>query len=161
MNPNARLMLAFVLCGLIYFVFEIWLRPPLPPPGELAEGSTDGSAAVTAVEPGETDGEPASPTEPPPAKPQEEPLAPPTPSDIEVAQHRIAGDLLALGLTNRTPHEGGVVESIELLSPQFEGHETATDSLGLVGQPTLEVERLGKVLFYRQGGVPEHQGVPA
>ncbi len=143
MNSNARLMLAFALCGLIYFVFEIWLRPPLPPP-DASDPVVGVEATLDAAKAPRVD--PALSTEP---SAPVEPVAPPTKSDVDVISHRVASDLLALTLTNRTPHDGGLVQTIELLSPQFEGHDTATDSVGLAGRPTLEVSFADEATDFR------------
>ena len=56
-----------------------------------------------------------------------------------MVHHEIANDLLSLKVTNRSPGRGGMIEEVDMLSEQFQGHETATDPLGLGGASTLEV----------------------
>jgi YidC/Oxa1 family membrane protein insertase len=58
---------------------------------------------------------------------------------VEPWDGALHNDLLSLAVTNRSPARGGLVTAVELLSPQFQGHPTATDSLGLAGKRTLEV----------------------
>lgn len=58
---------------------------------------------------------------------------------VEVVEHVVSNDLLALSLTNRSPTDGGLVVGAQLRSPQFVGHSTETNAFGLGGEPTLEV----------------------
>ncbi|MCH9684563.1 MAG: membrane protein insertase YidC [Deltaproteobacteria bacterium] len=132
MNFQTRIFVAVALCAVIYIVFGV-LNPP-PPPEEtdevaLAEtkdgkadaGKADAEGTVKAV-----------------AK-VDEPEVDPTVEAVEVIEHQISNDLLGLTVTNESPGRGGLVSAVQLHSPQFEGHLTASDSLALAGKPTLEI----------------------
>ncbi|MEM7155708.1 MAG: membrane protein insertase YidC [Myxococcota bacterium] len=137
MNFQTRIFVAVALCATIFIVFDF--LNPRPP---LEETETDAAAQVDESKDGEskdgkskgddakTSGEASAPSEP---------AAAPTGPKIETEEHELRNDLLALTVTNRSPGRGGAVSAVHLLSPQFEGHDTATDSLGLEGKRTLEI----------------------
>lgn len=132
MSFERRLAIALFLCGLIWLGFD-WFAPKPPPPEEDAQAETATPDDADSKEE-KADDAAASHDGPEAAKD-----APPTESDVEVVHHQIANDLLSLKVTNRAPGRGGMVEEVDLLSPQFAGHDTATDPLGLGGASTLEV----------------------
>jgi YidC/Oxa1 family membrane protein insertase len=124
-----RVFLALAVCAGIWLLFSL-LNPPPPPEEEID----------TAEQKAEVDGEPSKSGDAEKPEPAEPLLAEAAhKSDIEVTQHELRNDMLGLKVTNRSPGRGGMLEGIELRSPQFEGHETATNALDLAGAPTLEV----------------------
>ena len=134
MSFQTRVFMAMALCALIFIGFEM-VNPP-PPPEEEGE-----QAAVTDAEGKDGAGESKADAEvEAEAKEAEsEPAIDPTAKQVPEQEHVIHNDLLALTVSNSSPGRGGVVKEVHLLSPQFEGHTTATDSLGLAGRRTLEL----------------------
>lgn len=133
MSFQVRLLLTFVLCGAILLAFQR-LRPE-PTPAAM-------DATVAAEAAGEGAGQEADAGAPKAAATSEPPAPaplPPADADVEIASRRLATELLAAMVTNRSPGDGGLVESVELLSSQFAGHETASDPLQLGGARTLEL----------------------
>lgn len=132
MSFQSRIFLAVALCALILFVFQS-LAPPPPPPEAVAEGD----AKVTETT---KDGEPSKDEGDEEAEEAEAEAAPaPDMAPVDPEDHQLHSELLALQVTNRAPGRGGLVSGVNMLSPQFEGHATATDTLGLAGKRTLEV----------------------
>jgi len=153
-NTQTRMIVAMALCAIIYIVFDFF--QPKPTPEELAEQE----AAAAAAQEGKDD--PAGD-----GKASKEPDAAddggaageeggddgadavePTP-DVDITTHEIRNDDLALRITNRSPASDGIIEQIHLLSPQFEGHTTATDSLTLAGTRTLELSFADEATDFR------------
>ena len=136
MSFERRLAIALFLCGLIWLGFD-WFAPKPPPPTEedaQAENATPDDATES------TDGDAkAAGSDLPADGPDAAKDEPPTAADVEIVHHQISNDLLSFKVTNRAPGRGGMVEEVDLLSPQFAGHDTATDPLGLGGAATLEV----------------------
>ncbi len=140
-----RIAIALLLCGLIWIGFDFFA--PKPPPVEedavavdAKAADTDGADGKSGGEEGKVDGadsEAKAPSADGPEAAQREDA--PTASDVEVVHHEITNDLLSLKVTNRSPGRGGMVEEVDLLSEQFQGHQTATDPLDLGGAATLEV----------------------
>lgn len=137
MNFQTRIFLAVALCALIFAAFDF--LSPKPSPEEVAakKAAAEQKAEAEKLAAAEPEAEEA-PSEPAPtgagpgAGPGAKPAAPPW----DGALHN---DLLSLAVTNRSPARGGLVTAVELLSTQFQGRSTATDSLGLAGKRTLEV----------------------
>ena len=129
MSFQARIFLAVALCALIFVVFDLMSPKPSPEELEAQQAAAEQKAAEPkAADEAEAPSEPLAPVDP--AAPQK---------TVEPWDGVLRNDLLALAVTNRSPARGGVVTGIELLSKQFQGHATATDSLGLAGKRTLEV----------------------
>jgi YidC/Oxa1 family membrane protein insertase len=132
MSFQSRIFLAVALCALIFLVFDFF--SPKPSPEELAAQKAAAEAKQAEAEPAEPapeeGGEPLAEAEPAPAG-----AAP----AVEPWDGTLENELLALEVTNRSPARGGVIAGVQLLSPQFQGHPTATDSLGLAGKRTLEI----------------------
>lgn len=127
MNFQTRIFLAVALCALIFIAFDF--LNPKPPPEELAAVPAEGEqgkavepAATPALEP-RAEAEPGAQVSPP----------------VAPWDGTLRNELLSLAVTNRSPARGGLVTAVELLSTQFQGHPTATDSLGLAGKRTFEV----------------------
>lgn len=140
MSFERRIAIAGLLCILVWLGYD-WLAPKPPPLDPEAQDAAlaEGEQADAEERPDEDSAEPGSDPGAPPdgpdaAKEQGTPAA-----DVEVVHHEIANDLLTLKVTNRAPGRGGIVEEVDLLSEQFQGHDTATDPLGLGGASTLEV----------------------
>lgn len=135
MNFQTRIFVAVALCAVIFIVFDA--LNPKPPPEEAS------SDAVASAEGKEGQADPAAKgqadAKASPAEPVVEPTAPEVEPDIEIVEHEVRNDLLAVMTTNKSPGRGGLVSGIHLLSPQFEGHTTATDAYGLTGKRTLEI----------------------
>lgn len=136
MNFQTRIFVAVALCAAIFIVFDFINPKPLPEETEAdqaaqVEGSEDGKSDEAKAD-GEGTKEDAAPS-------PSEPAAAPTGKKIDTEEHELRNDLLALTVTNKSPGRGGAVSAVHLLSPQFEGHTTATDSLGLEGKRTLEI----------------------
>ena len=134
MNFQTRIFVAVALCALIFIISDF--LSPKPPPEEL-----EGDQVTAADSDGEAEGEGGEKAEggEVPEVDDGEPAADPTAPKIETEEHELRNDLLALTVTNRSPGRGGLVSAIHLLSEQFEGHTTATDSLTLDGKRTLEI----------------------
>jgi YidC/Oxa1 family membrane protein insertase len=132
MSLQVRIFLATALCALLFFVSQLFV--PEPTPEQLAAQKAEAEKKAEAE---------AQPDEPADAEEAEAPPAidPAAPAAVAVDpwDGTLRNDLLALAVTNRAPARGGVVASVELLSSQFQGHATATDSLGLDGKRTLEI----------------------
>jgi len=133
MSFQQRTLIALALCALVYLISDFFL--PKPP-----EPEVDPSATATAEQ---VDGK-AVEGETPDAKAVEaetEVEAPVVESGtkVEVVEHELRNELLAVTVTNRAPMRGGIVSGIHLLAPQFAGQKTETDALQLGGSPTLEV----------------------
>jgi len=126
MSFQQRTLIALALCALVYVLFDLIMPKPEPPPEDVA----------VATEPDETKTDAKAPTT---AAPIEDEPPVPTSQQVEVVEHELRNDLLAVRLTNRSPARGGIVSGVELLAKQFEGQATATESLRLGGSPTLEV----------------------
>lgn len=132
MSFQTRIFLAVALCAAILLVFD--LLSPKPTPEELEaqqaaeQGKADEAKAAEQAE-GEDGDEPV-------VAEAEVAAGTPTVAPWDGAVHN---DLLSLAVTNRSPARGGLVTAVELLSSQFQGHATATDSLRLGGKRTLEV----------------------
>lgn len=143
MTMQQRILLALAMCAAILFAFDIFFPAPKRP-----EGDTGATAVEGKAEPGKTPGEPAgerAADEGPDAEPpgaDAEPAAAAAP-EHEITPHEVRNDLLALDVTNRSPAREGLIEGIHLLSEQFAGHDTETDSMHLGERRTLEV-RLGE-----------------
>ena len=136
MNFQTRIFVAVALCAAIFIVFDFINPKPLPEETEAdqaaqVEGSEDGKSDEAKAD-GEGTKEDAAPS-------PSEPAAAPKGKKIDTEEHELRNDLLALTVTNKSPGRGGAVSAVHLLSPQFEGHTTATDSLGLEGKRTLEI----------------------
>ncbi len=132
MNFQTRIFVAVALCAVIFMVTD-FLNPP-PPPEEQVEGE------VATQTDGETKEDDASAeSKAAPATEASEPEVDPTAPKVEVSEEVLRNELLALAVTNASPGRGGLIAGIELLSPQFADHTTATDSLGLDGKRTLEI----------------------
>ena len=135
MSFQQRIFLALALCAAILFGYDLLF--PKPPPPE--EGADD--AKVETKADGDDDkegkaGEGKGEREEGKADAREaEPAAPA--HDIET--HEVRNELLAVEVTNRSPGRDGIIEGLHLLSPQFEGNETATNALGLGERRTLEI----------------------
>ncbi|MCX4244040.1 membrane protein insertase YidC [Paraliomyxa miuraensis] len=132
MSFQTRIFLAVALCAMIFIVFE-GLNPP-PPTEEVADGKAAVETKAEAEEAGTEAGRTGGGAERQPEAEESEP----TP-EIPVVEHSLHNDLLALQITNRSPGRGGLVSAVQMLSTQFQGHATATDSLALAGKRTLEV----------------------
>ena len=156
MNTQTRMIVAMALCAIIYIVFDF--LQPKPTPEELAEQE----AAAAAAQEGKDDGKKDSKKD---GKTSDEPdagdeggddeggedgadAAEPTP-DVEISSHEIRNQDIALRITNRSPASDGIVEQIHLLAKQFEGHDTATDSLTLAGTRTLELSFADEATDFR------------
>ncbi len=130
MSFQTRIFLALSLCAAILVVFELLAPKPSPEELEAQKAAQMEKAAAEAK-----------------AKQAEEPAEPVAEAEPTVAAGPAAepwdgvlhDELLSLSVTNRSPARGGLVTAVELLSPQFQGHSTATDSLGLAGKRTLEI----------------------
>lgn len=126
-----RVLLALGLCALIFVIFDFMMpKPEQAPEPEAKAEVTDAGGKADA-------GEAEAPGPGPEIGPEDAEVAPA--DDVEVEQHTVRNDLMALEITNRSPARGGIISGIELLSEQFEGHATATDPLQLGGAATLEV----------------------
>jgi YidC/Oxa1 family membrane protein insertase len=130
MTMQQRILLALAICAAILFGAEL-LFPKPKPVDEPAD----------AVETKEAKDSKERPREEADAKPPE-----PTPAEVAAARpeiaietHELRNDLLALTVTNRAPARDGLIAGLHLLSPQFAGHDTATNALGLGDRRTLEV----------------------
>ncbi len=136
MNFQTRIFVAVALCAVIFIAFDF--LNPKPPPEELDADAI--AAADTNNGEGKSDAK-AELADPKPLV--DEPDPPETEADptkkVPVVEHELVSDLLALTVTNRSPGRGGLISAVHLLSEQFEGHLTADDSLGLAGEPTLEI----------------------
>ncbi|MEM6989770.1 MAG: membrane protein insertase YidC [Myxococcota bacterium] len=132
------MIVAVALCAIIYIVFDF--LQPRPTPEELAAAEEAKvqqlEDAAKPAEDGKVPGSDDAKAEAP-AEDEDEPVEP-TP-DVEIVKHEIRNDMLALTISNRSPGSDGIIESIHLLDPQFEGHSTATDTFGLGGMRTLEL----------------------
>lgn len=143
MNFQTRIFVAVALCAVIFMVFNAINPPPEEAPPDAvadAEGKAggegkEGKEAAEGKAGGEGKAEASDGAEAPESEPQVDPTAP----EVETVEHEIHDDLLALTMTNRSPGRGGLISAIHLLSPQFEGHTTATDAYGLTGKRTLEI----------------------
>lgn len=138
MNFQTRIFLAVALCALIFAAFDF--LSPKPSPEEVAakKAAAEQKAEAEKLAAAEPDEEEA-PSEPAPTTgPGAGPGAKPA-KVIEPWDGTLHNDLLSLAVTNRSPARGGLVTAVELLSKQFQGRSTATDSLGLAGKRTLEV----------------------
>ncbi|MEX1364597.1 MAG: membrane protein insertase YidC, partial [Nannocystaceae bacterium] len=133
MSFQTRIFVAVALCALIFIVFDF--INPKPPPEELEEQAIAAADGEDAQPGGEAEGD--AKAEAPQAEP--EPEVDPTAEQVPEQVHEIRNDLLALTVTNASPGRGGLISGVHLLSSQFEGHLTATDSLALAGARTLEV----------------------
>ncbi len=133
MNFQTRIFVAVALCAVIFMVFD-FINPP-PPPVEEPEVATSAEGEGQQGK----DSAPSSADAPGEAEAPEEPAVDPTAEEVEVVEHVLRNDLLALTATNRSPGKGGLISAIELLSEQFAGHATASDSLNLEGKRTLEL----------------------
>ena len=142
MNFQTRIFVAVALCAVIFMLFDF--LNPKPPPEEATDGTAvvdaEGKAVVDAEGKGSSEGkgEGKAGAE---AQGEGEAEVDPAAAAVEVleADHEVHDELLALGMTNRSPGRGGLVSQVHLLSPQFAGHATATDAYGLAGKRTLEV----------------------
>jgi YidC/Oxa1 family membrane protein insertase len=128
MSFEKRVFLALAVCAGIWLIFSL-LNPP-PPPEEL-----DATGELAEADAPKED---AAKDETPAPEPVTSVEATPT-SNVEIVQHELHNDMLALTVTNRSPARGGIIEGIHLLSPQFAEHETETNALDLAGAPTLEI----------------------
>ncbi len=145
MSFERRIFIALLLCALVWIGFDWFAPKPPPPPEEDAQGedaqadTQDGEVAGEPKDAGAKDDavDPAAPPADGPEAAKKD--ATPVAEDVEVVHHEIANDLLSLKVTNRAPGQGGMVEEVDLLSEQFQGHSTATDPLDLGGASTLEV----------------------
>ena len=135
MSFERRIAIALFICGLIWIGFD-WFAPKPPPPEEDATAEVADSKEGESEESKEDSKADELPADGPDAAKKDEA---PTESDVELVHHQISNDLLSLKVTNRAPGRGGMVEEVDLLSEQFQGHDTATDPLGLGGASTLEV----------------------
>ncbi len=140
MSFEKRVFVAMALCGVIWILFD-WLgpKPPEPDPedADAIEQSADSSDPEVDSKEGDAKGdekEDAKAAETPDAEPSQDDGAP-----VEIAEHELRNDLLALKVSNRGPDKGGLLEGIQLLSEQFADHTTGTDPFDLQGGPTLSL----------------------
>lgn len=127
MSFQSRTVIALALCALIFVLFD-WLGPkPAPTPEGDATATADTKDETKAAD-AKTDAAPAEADEP------EAPVG-----NVAAVDRELRNELIAVRLSNRSPARGGILSGIELLSPQFRGQVTATDSLRLGGAPTLEI----------------------
>lgn len=139
MNFQTRIFVAVALCAVIFMVAN-FLNPP-PPPEEGQEDAAVADAEGKQGAPDEGKGSEAE-DETPDAKgetPEVEAEVEASAPEVEIEEHELRNELLALMTTNRSPGKGGLISGVHLLSPQFEGHDTATDAYGLTGKRTLEI----------------------
>jgi len=122
-------MIALALCAIIFVAFD-WFAP------KPAEPLLEDTAAVNAESVAE-DPDAELPTPQPDVPSTEESEVPV--GNIAAVDRELRNDVVALRLSNRSPARGGILAGIELLSAQFSGQITATDSLKLAGAPTLEI----------------------
>ena len=136
MSFERRIFIAVLLCALVWIGFD-WFAPKPPPPEDdpQAQAETESGDAKGVVDPAAKDGADTLPPEGPEAAKD----GPAPESNIEVVHHEIANELLSLKVTNRAPGRGGMIEEVDMLAAQFQGHQTATDPLDLGGAATLEV----------------------
>lgn len=143
MSFERRIFIALMLCALVWIGFDLFApKPPPPeedPQAESAEAADGEAKSEEGEAEGSTDKDAPEGKAPPTDGPEAAKDAEPTVADVETVHHEISNDLLSLKVTNRSPGRGGIVEEVDLLSEQFQGHETATDPLGLGGASTLEV----------------------
>ena len=157
MNTQTRMIVAMALCAIIYILFDF--LQPKPTPEELAEAeaAAEQEGKGDAKKDGKKDGKGSK--EDPDAGDEGDGKdeggedeggdeADPTP-DVEISSHEIRNDDIALKITNRSPGTDGIVEQIHLLAAQFEGHDTATDSLTLAGARTLEISFADEATEFR------------
>ncbi len=133
MSFQQRIFVALALCAAILFGYDLLF--PKPPP---EEGTEDGKVETKADGDETKDGKAAGGDEPDAREPAEATPDADVPA-YAIESHEIRNELLAVTVTNRSPGRDGIVEKLQLLSPQFEGHETATDALGLGERRTLEI----------------------
>ncbi|MBX7079888.1 MAG: membrane protein insertase YidC [Nannocystaceae bacterium] len=124
MSFQQRALIALALCAIIFVAFDFFSPKPEPQPEPAAAAAEADAKAkapekVAAVEEPEADEGPKS--------------------DVPAIDRELRNDRIALRITNRSPARGGILGGIELLSEQFKGELTATDSLRLGGAPTLEL----------------------
>ena len=137
MSFEKRVFLALAVCAGIWLLFSL-LNPPPPEPDPQVDAAAQ-QADAESEEKKTADAKPEAPV----AEPA--PVEPTPKSNIEIVQHELRNDLLALSVTNRSPGRGGMLDGIHLLSPQFNKSEnkdenkTATNAFDLEGAPTLEV----------------------
>lgn len=134
MNFQTRIFLAVALCALIFAAFDF--LSPKPSPEEVAakKAAAEQKAEAEKLAAAEPEEEEA------PSEPTPEPGPGAKPAKVIAPwDGTLHNDLLSLAVTNRSPARGGLVTAVELLSKQFQGRSTATDSLGLAGKRTLEV----------------------
>ncbi len=129
MSFQSRTMIALALCAIIFVAFD-WFAP------KPAEPLLEDTAAVNAESVAE-DPDAELPTPQPDVPSTEESEVPV--GNIAAVDRELRNDVVALRLSNRSPARGGILAGIELLSAQFSGQITATDSLKLAGAPTLEI----------------------
>ncbi len=132
MNSQTRILIAVVLCVLIWLVSERWLLPQRP----------DGSNAQVGQTTGQVQREPSElPADAPKLEPLNGDDAVPTNDVAESGQAseptrvRIANDWIALDVSNR----GGVIAGTELLAERFARGGIARTFLQLDDASTLEV----------------------
>lgn len=131
MNFQTRIFLAVALCAFIFVLFDF--LSPKPSPEELA------AKKAAAEQKAEAEKQAAEPEAEEPSEIAAAAAPVPGAKAVEPWDGALHNDLLSLAVTNRSPARGGLVTAVELLSKQFQGRSTATDSLGLAGKRTLEV----------------------
>ncbi len=137
---RTRVVVALVLCAVIFIVWDLLV--PKPPPPE-----PDAQADVTTQVQGEgatKDAGPDASTVPS----TDEGAAPPT-ADVEIVEHEVRNDDIALMLTNRSPLRGGMITSTQLLGEKFREHATGRDPFGLQGGETLELSFADEATDFR------------
>jgi YidC/Oxa1 family membrane protein insertase len=138
MSFQQRLFLTVFLCIGIWMIFDLVFPPP--PPVEV-EGDTDGLIeGTTGTEAEGTGGQgTGGPDEPPPETQTPKEVAPaPNADEIDLVEHRLANDVLALQVSNAG---WGLISDTELLSHQFEqGDGSGLDFLNLGETATLALD---------------------
>ena len=154
MSFEKRVAIALFLCGIVWIGFDFFAPPPPPPLEEdaQAEDAKADEAREGGEDPSQAEDGPKPPRSGGPEAAKDDASADPDVEDVEVVHHAISNDLLSLKVTNRAPGRGGMVEEVDLLSEQFQGHDTATDPLGLGGASTLEVSFADAASDFRIGG---------
>ncbi len=130
MSFQQRVFLTVALCLGIWMVFDLFSPPPPPP----SEGDTDGQVQSGTGGEQATESEGAAPS----PQPAPSPRPPPTNSEeVELVEHRLSNDLVALDVSNGG---WGLIGGTELLGAQFaEPDGTGLDFLLIGEHPTLEL----------------------
>jgi len=154
------MFVAVALCAIIYIVFDFLQPRPTPEQleaerakQELAQAKDQESADPDAKGDGADGKEPRSTADAKDDPKGDEGDKPGDDNDlmpeVEIESHQISNDKLALTINNRAPGSDGIIEAIQLLDPQFDGHITATDVLLLGSLRTLEVSFADEATEFR------------